>query len=94
MSTDFLMSVINDHAGAVAVLSGFTARQAFGAMRRQKRPALPTYPPSALLLNERLCAEAIDLSEVLDHAHPVLRAIALVELSQAFAGELRTIDTA
>ena len=44
-------------------------------------------PAPALELNERLSADSVQLLQVLDHAHAVLGAIALVEPAEASAGK-------
>jgi len=62
-------------------------------MHRHERAAMPARPADALAFDERLRPVLLHFLEVLDHAHAVFQAIALVELPKAGARELGTIDT-
>lgn len=54
-------------------------------MHRYERSGVRTSPSCALELDKRIYADSVQLSQVLNYAHPVLRAVALVQLPKARA---------
>jgi hypothetical protein len=55
--------------------------------------ALTTAPPLVFLYHERLNAIVVNVCKILDHAHPVDRFIARVQITQYFTGEVAASKT-
>ena len=69
------------------------ANAAVWEMNAQKGSALRTRPSQLLSCDEELKTDLLNPEKVLYHAHAVLAAISLVELTQPSAGETGAVET-